>query len=206
MWDWHVRAAADGSPITVSLSSRGEPVTFRGVVDAWRSDEAFRAAFTATLRDIPYRAYCWETPPLSRATLDLPFECVFVESEALAYARPEPGPFREHFTDQGSATQVVSFESLGRDALLVVPCPRSDPSAYVHLAAFVRLAPMEQVHVLWRVLAEAIDTRLGPSPIWLSTAGLGVHWLHVRLDARPKYYRHRLYASPDYRRPRLRSS
>ncbi|MBX3248007.1 MAG: hypothetical protein KF901_12575 [Myxococcales bacterium] len=29
--------------------------------------------------------------------------------------------------------------------------------------------------------------------VWLSTAGLGVDWLHVRLDARPKYYRHAPY-------------
>lgn len=31
---------------------------------------------------------------------------------------------------------------------------------------------------------------LGPTdyPIWLSTSGLGVYWLHMRLDRRPKYY------------------
>ena len=30
-------------------------------------------------------------------------------------------------------------------------------------------------------------------PTWLSTAGMGVAWLHVRLDQRPKYYAHRPY-------------
>ena len=33
----------------------------------------------------------------------------------------------------------------------------------------------------------------GDMPLWVSTAGLGVSWLHVRLDARPKYYRHDAY-------------
>jgi len=27
----------------------------------------------------------------------------------------------------------------------------------------------------------------------LSTAGMGVYWLHVRLDTRPKYYQHTPY-------------
>jgi hypothetical protein len=31
-------------------------------------------------------------------------------------------------------------------------------------------------------------------PIWLSTAGMGVAWLHIRLDERPKYYSHKPYA------------
>ena len=28
----------------------------------------------------------------------------------------------------------------------------------------------------------------GAMPTWLSTAGMGVSWLHVRLDSQPKYY------------------
>ena len=38
--------------------------------------------------------------------------------------------------------------------------------------------------------------RLHRSPeetTWLSTSGLGVYWLHVRLDSYPKYYTYRPY-------------
>ena len=35
--------------------------------------------------------------------------------------------------------------------------------------------------------------RLGTAPVWLSTAGAGVSWLHVRLGDRPKYYGHAPY-------------
>jgi len=35
--------------------------------------------------------------------------------------------------------------------------------------------------------------RLSSRPVWLSTAGGGVSWLHVRLDDRPKYYHHAAY-------------
>jgi hypothetical protein len=35
--------------------------------------------------------------------------------------------------------------------------------------------------------------RLNEKPVWLSTAGGAVSWLHVRLDDRPKYYHYAMY-------------
>ena len=43
---------------------------------------------------------------------------------------------------------MVSFANRGGDAILVVPCPLVEPSAYGHLAAFVRLAPERQRQAL----------------------------------------------------------
>jgi hypothetical protein len=37
--------------------------------------------------------------------------------------------------------------------------------------------------------------RMSAKPVWLSTAGAGVSWLHVRLDDQPKYYGFALYRS-----------
>jgi hypothetical protein len=68
-------------------------------------------------------------------------------------------------------------------------------SAYPHLARFVRRAPAAQQIELWSHLARALETRLSPARLWVSTAGLGVDWLHVRLDSRPKYYRYAPYAT-----------
>jgi hypothetical protein len=83
---------------------------------------------------------------------------------------------------------VLAFPNLGRDAVLVVPCPSGPPASYVHLAAFVRQAPAPQVHELWRAVGAAMGARLSEKPVWLNTAGMGVSWLHVRLDSQPKYY------------------
>ena len=63
-----------------------------------------------------------------------------------------------------------------------------EPLAYGHLAAFVRLAPEQQRQSLWQAVGEAMSRRICTKPVWLSTAGAGVSWLHVRLDDRPKYY------------------
>ncbi|MEJ2577044.1 MAG: hypothetical protein P8106_10325, partial [Gammaproteobacteria bacterium] len=64
---------------------------------------------------------------------------------------------------------------------------------YPHLAVFLRNAPKDQVRALWLRTAEEMLRHVGDRPTWLSTAGGGVAWLHVRLDRRPKYYSHTPY-------------
>jgi hypothetical protein len=100
---------------------------------------------------------------------------------------PDAAAFAEHFRGEVEGG-VVEFPNLGKDAFMVVPCPLGPPSAYGHLAAFVREAPEAQQHALWNLVGAAMQRRLGTKPVWLSTAGAGVSWLHMRLDDRPKYY------------------
>ncbi|HEU5075095.1 MAG TPA: hypothetical protein VFU02_12985, partial [Polyangiaceae bacterium] len=69
----------------------------------------------------------------------------------------------------------------------------AEPSAYTHLAAFLRHAPPEQCEVLLREVGFAARECLRNEPFWLSTSGLGVAWLHVRIDSRPKYYQYTPY-------------
>ena len=82
----------------------------------------------------------------------------------------------------------VPVSRMSKDAILIVPQPVAEASAYGHLAAFVRLAPVPQRQSLWSAVGETLGRRVGEKPVWLSTAGTGVSWLHVRLDDRPKYY------------------
>jgi hypothetical protein len=72
--------------------------------------------------------------------------------------------------------------------VLVAPAPRGPAPAYGHLAAFTRRASAAQNHALWRTVGVVLERQIGAEPVWLSTAGGGVSWLHVRLDTRPKYY------------------
>jgi hypothetical protein len=163
-----------------------KPATFAEVLCGWRDDADFRTLFNSLLAEAPYTAFRWETPPVTTATQRRPFEFVLLNSPDLA-RQPEPDSFAKHFPN-GSESGVVAFPNLGRDAVMVVPCPLVDASAYGHLAAFVRNAPEFQRHALWRAIGEAMQQRLNNVPVWLSTAGAGVSWLHVRLDDRPKYY------------------
>lgn len=194
MWSFKTQSLSP-EVIAAAVLNGDARMTFSQVISLWRDDTTFVAQWVAQLAAIPFNAYCFETPPLTRAMLSKPFECVFVESPALARLEADPRPFQEHF---GASRVSVAFSSLGKDALLVVPCPVSKSTCYTHLACFARSAAKEETYQLWKTVAQSLDDRLAEAPLWLSTAGLGVSWLHVRLDTRPKYYRHRVYASPQY--------
>ncbi len=180
----------------VRVRWNGAPASTRSALQLLRDDERFRSHLLGELARSAFGAYFWETPALTTSTLDRPFEFVLTEARALAGAAPEPGAFAEHFSRDEDDDGVVVFDNLGGDATLVVPCPLGPPSAYVHVAAFVRNAPAPQVHALFRRVADEALRRASEQPLWLSTAGMGVYWLHVRLDSRPKYYRHTPYKTP----------
>lgn len=141
----------------------------------------FREFFSALIAGSPYKAFRWETPAASTATSNAPFEFVLINAPSLERA-PDRRPFAEHFSN--SATHDV----LGRNAQLIVPCPTGEDQCYTHLASFLRGAPAEQVHRLWQLVAREMLRSLQRDPRWLSTAGGGVAWLHVRIDTTPKYY------------------
>jgi len=152
--------------------------TWPEVIAALRDQPAFRASLADQLRAAPYDAWFWECVRVSGG----PFECVVIEVPELARRAPDPGAFAEHLT-----APINTFDSLGGDATLIAP---SATGAHPHLAAFLRNAPTAQADALFHAIGHAIDDWQGPELPWVSTAGLGVPWLHVRIDTRPKYYRH----------------
>lgn len=189
MWSTRSEELADARglrlAVALAVAFDSRPAMFAEVIRAWQGDAGFRSQFNALLADAPYSAFRWETPPVTAGTVSRPFEFVLLDSPGLA-RRPDPEAFAEHFA--GAEAGVAVFATLGGDAIMVVPCPVAAPSAYGHLAAFVRQAPALQRQALWQSVGEAMARRVGAEPVWLSTAGAGVSWLHVRLDDRPKYY------------------
>src|SRR5690606_29623581 len=172
---------------TIHVTTSAGAASIGEVLAAWQQDREFRRDYTAALVEAPWSAYYWEHPPWVADRLDAPYQAVLVPAPALERGAADPSAFATHFTDNDS---IVRFDNLGGDATLVVPTPVASHEAYPHLAAFVRGAPDEQVDALWRVIGDEAEGRIGDQPVWLSTAGLGVPWLHVRFDSRPKYYRH----------------
>ena len=189
MWSTRRERLPRGYQVNVDLENR--PVKFSELLCGWQDDPAFRAFFITLLADSPFSAFRCETPPITRASAGRPFEFVLLDSPELA-SQSDPATFAEHFADHAE-NDVLSFPNLNNDAILVVPRPVGPFSAYGHLAAFVREAPEAQKHALWSQVGESMERRIGAAPVWLSTAGAGVPWLHVRLDQRPKYYGHAPY-------------
>lgn len=165
--------------LLVRLNSEDLPVSFSEVLRGWKNDSVFRQFFNGLLDAAPYAAFRWETPPITAASANRPFEFVILDSPGLA-SEPDPDAFAQYFAKTGEGKDIVSFANLNNDAILVVPCPLGPLSAYSHLAAFVRKAPDAQKHSLWKAVGEQMERQFGPAPVWLSTAGAGVSWLHVR--------------------------
>jgi len=147
---------------------------------------AVRRQLTSALAAAPFEAFFWECAPAARH-LRGRFAFVVIDSPALARVTADPEPFAAHFAGGGTPT-IRTFGNLGGRSLLIAPSDIGPAGA--HLARFVRQGPPDLVDALWSAVPAAVDRwfATGARRLWLSTSGLGVHWLHLRLDPRPKYY------------------
>ncbi|MCZ6831031.1 MAG: hypothetical protein O7F73_15880 [Gammaproteobacteria bacterium] len=189
MWQVHTQELDGGRVLKLQFCVGERCLSYQQVLEAWRQREGFRELFMQQIREAPFTALRWETPPLNSANLARDFECVLLDSPFLDVPA-NPRDFHDYLRDD---MEIVDFPNLAGDAQLVVPCPRSASANYSHLAGFHRSAPLQQQHALWRALADCVARRLSAAPLWLNTAGGGVDWLHVRLDSRPKYYGYQPY-------------
>jgi len=192
MWTSKITYTEDKEKCIIELFQHEKILLYSEVVNLWRTHPQFCTFFSRLLAELPYEAIYWETPPVTRENFNRPFECVVGDKPSLEDAWPNRNTFSQHFKSSQSK-HVTTFLNLGRDAILVAPCPSAADGAYTHLMAFVRKAPKLQQNDFWKEVGRAVQQRLSGRPLWLNTEGSGVHWLHVRLDSEPKYYRHRAY-------------
>lgn len=195
MYGTEVEQLDEDRVLQIRLLRDAEPLSFSEVMTRWQDDPEFRRFFISVLADAPFSAYFWETPPVTRTTITQKFEFVLVDSKSLEGVHTDQQAFSNHFASTKPGTSVIEFSNLGGDATLVVPCPVGPLPAYSQISTFSRQAPDDQQHQLWSMVGAALERRLGAQAIWLSTSGLGIYWLHIRLDSSPKYYTHEPYRS-----------
>lgn len=184
MWTARVERLESGSILRYEIWDERQALTYFEILPLWFNHVEFRRFFVGLLKDIPFEAYRFETPPLCAQDHGMQFEFVAVDWPQLI--RPiDVSTFAGQFTDHEA---VVDFRNLGDDATLIVPNPRGEIGKFGHLASFMRHGDDAQIHGLWQRTAQCMVEALGHAPIWLNTAGMGVSYLHLRLDDRPKYY------------------
>lgn len=190
-------------------------ITYSRALHLLKTESKFRDAVNQALVQSTFKSFFWELPPITPQSIHQGFEFVLVSAPSLSTNSPQPYVFTQ--IAQGAGTPSVrAFPNLGGDAVLIVPTQAANTSirTYTHLANFVRDAPAEQIHTLWSCVGTVAlsfadvqnedgdgdclmegetkgvdrksekDTRVR----WISTSGLGVYWLHIRLDTVPKYY------------------
>lgn len=190
---FHTTAEDNGRVRKTRLRAGSGALSWQQVISLWQADATFRAQFNQSLAEAPFAACFWETPAVTHAGLERPFEFVCVEAPSLVGTNADPRAFAAQFDRHCGEDAIAEFSNLGGDARLVAPCPVPPNACYAHLLSFVREAPAGQRDAFWRRIGEAVSQRLSDSPLWLSTSGLGVYWLHARLDSRPKYYTYAAY-------------
>ncbi len=182
---WHYQHQVIGPTVhQFTISTDRGTMTYRQAIASWKTNSAFADYFSTLLSSSPFAAFRWELPGVHLGNLDEAMQFVLVDYPRLI--RPSrQSAFAEYFHMNSG---VVRFGNLSGDTELVVPCPVDRKCDYSHFASFLRTAPQQQIQNLWLLVGATMFEQMGVRPIWLSTAGMGVPWLHVRIATKPKYY------------------
>ena len=186
----------DEYSVRIIILSHERLLTFREIFTLWKNDPAFVENYRQEILKAGGGAFFWEHPPVREKDLDQTYEVMLVKTNSFNYRTVDEQTFREHFRPD---KQVVSFLNLGRDAPLIAPVNHKEKETYKHLGAFLEKADKKQVSELFKAISETCLQELAKGKqIWLNTEGTGVIWLHVRLDARPKFYKTAEYRDTDF--------
>jgi hypothetical protein len=144
----------------------------------------------------------WECCPVSNGSVSsMSFEFVLMPAPLLEVPADSLS-FQEHFDSayqNGAADgSAIKFPNLGGTSTLISPLPLATGGGhYAHFKKFLIHAPAHAIDSFWSKTAAAMLSQLRSSqahkPIYLSTHGGGIAWLHARIDPKPKYYNFREY-------------
>jgi len=175
-----------GFEYSLSIQNTGQQLTNAAFIELLTTSAPFRLFYNDLLRSAPFPAFYWEHPLLSQEALGETYTFALLPSSSLERKQVDRRRFAPYFTGEHP---VVVFDSLGKDARLIVPDGMYISADLVSLANVVRLDDAAVIHSLWRTVGEELGRMLTVRPVYLNTAGDGVSWCHVRLDTRPKYYK-----------------
>ena len=165
------------------------PMSFGDAISLWQWNDDFCRFCSGLLKSVGYGGYVWECPPVTKATLGQPFEMTITDTRAPYHSSADPSSFLSYFAEE----PVASFENLGGDALLIVPTTKPPFPDFRDFRSFLEAAKEKQILALWKAMGSAMEGRVSEKPVWLSVAGSGEPWLHIRMDSRPKYYQYEPY-------------
>ena len=164
------------------------------------NDPVFSASLSTAIGSTSASDVFWECCSCSGASAaSTPFEFVVLNaSRQFRSMRASAKAFARHLAMAArEGDRVARFDNLDHSARLLAPV-ESDVEANIclNIGRFMAKAPAENRRALWVAIAHEVVLWWRKFPhkrVWVSTSGLGVPWLHVRLDVRPKYYQYQGY-------------
>lgn len=103
----------------------------------------------------------------------------------------------QQYINQSKNKYVTSFYNLSGDTILVVPMPKNNKN-FSNLKNFIDNASKTQQKYFWEHVADIINIQKNNHQhLWISTHGLAVPYLHVRISTSPKYYGNSKLSNPN---------
>ena len=136
-------------------------------------------------------AVFFETPKWTKNNLSDLLKFSLTNASDTFSGEPSIEKFSEHLKDCKSDSKgSISFPNPNKTSRLIIPCPQC-LNKFGHLGHFIKYSDDETWSKLWKKVAEELEKQIKPPSkgVWLSTHGLGVPWLHIRIDTTPKYYK-----------------
>jgi hypothetical protein len=176
--------------IEISFTEDGKNLTFRELFFLMRDHPInFHNALKEAVKSLDYPAVFLEFPKINDGKLSERNVCTIIKAHSLLNTEGNPEAFSLSCTEK-----VCKTENLSKDAILIIPNLTSQHD-YGHLYKFLmNCDDNEEIRLFWKAVGESIFKQLDLwSNIWISTSGLGIPWLHLRISRTPKYYHYTPY-------------
>lgn len=138
------------------------------------------------------KPFLWRTSVISNKE-DLPYIEEFTEDKRLEGRKQDYSPFLKSPSsllskkNENKKYAIYSI-NLPKDTILVIPKPRKNKN-FTNIFYFMKEASNLQQKELWKLVAKQTRKMLKDNEnLWISSQGLGVNYLHIRICSFPKYY------------------
>ena len=133
--------------------------------------------------------FIWRTSVIN-ANKDMSYKEEFIENNSLICETHDLDTYKPHFEKNKNKNKkyAINFKNFVGDTMLIIPTPRINKN-YSNLFYFMINASNTQQEEFWKEVVKQIRLLLKTyTYLWISTHGLGVDYLHVRICTYPKYY------------------
>ena len=156
-------------------------LTWRQKINEWKSGKILEYPADTVSR------FFYETSVCNKSATT-PYKEKFIESNSLKLiSASDNTPFLSELSKHTDSS-VISFPNLSGDTMLIIPTPIENKD-YTTIKDFIDNAPIKQQKLFWKKTGREIEKWLeSHDKVYVSTHGLGVHYFHLRLCDKPKYY------------------
>lgn len=152
---------------------------WNNILDNWKNDKYYKYP-----KNIEQK-FMWNTSVIKNNG-----NSSFKESFKINKNLPEKQNYKEFesYINKSKNKYVTSFHNLNKDTLLVIPIPKKNKN-YATLKDFCDNSSITQKKYFWKEVSKLVKKFMkNEKYIWISTHGLGVPYMHIRISNKPKYY------------------